>query len=366
MFVLALSVLVLAALPAWLFTKNARRYRPAPPPVHSAISILIPARNEAAGIGECIHAALNSRHADIEVVVFDDQSTDSTAAIVSDLAAKEHRLRLESAPLPAGWAGKQFACWTLGNRATHDTLLFIDADVRLRPDCAARLAAFRLASASALVSGIPRQETVTLLERLLIPLIHFVMLGFLPISRMRRSTSPMYGAGCGQVFLTTKRDYLAAGGHAAIRDSFHDGVRLPQAYRRASLKTDLCDMTDLADCRMYRSGRELWLGVAKNAGEGLGTPAGIVPWTVILLGGQVLPFGLLAVWPLLDEYSRLATFAAVVLCYWSRILGAVLYRQTWLGVFLHPVGVTVLVAIQWYALLRRVVGRPVGWKGRTV
>ena len=95
--------------------------------------------------------------------------------------------------------------------------------------------------------------------------------------------------------------YDRSGGHAAIRATLHDGIKLPRAFRAPGFKTDLFDATDLAACRMYRTAGEVWLGLAKNAGEALAAPAMIVPMTPILLGGQVLPVILLALalssWP---------------------------------------------------------------------
>src|SRR5205807_74198 len=122
-------------------------------------------------------------------------------------------------------------------------------------------------SGAALVSGIPRQETGTFFERLLIPLIHFILLGFLPMKRMRSTRKPAYAAGCGQLFLARRMAYDAMGGHAIIRSSLHDGLTLPRAFRRAGFQTDLCDATDLATCRMYCGAGEVWHGLAKNATE---------------------------------------------------------------------------------------------------
>jgi hypothetical protein len=245
----------------------------------------------------------------------------------------------------------------LADAARHPLLAFVDADVRLAPDALARLATFRETSRADLVSGIPRQETGTLPEKLVIPLIHFLLLGYLPMVWMRRCRHPAFGAGCGQLFLTHRDDYRRMGGHAAVKLSLHDGITLPRAYRRAGLRTDLCDATDLAVCRMYRGGRDMWAGLAKNAREGLAAPKAIIPWTVILLGGQVLPFVLLAVepWPMA---------VAVVAAYVPRLIAAMRFRQSWLGALLHPVGILLLLAIQWYAAGRELIGRPVVWKGR--
>ena len=141
------------------------------------------------------------------------------------------------------------------------------------------MAAFVETTGADLASGIPHQETVSLLEKLVIPLIHFILLGFLPIRRMRRSRRPSFAAGCGQLFIARAEAYHRCGGHAAIRDTLHDGIKLPRAFRAAGFKTDLFDATDLATCRMYRTAREVWLGLAKNAGEALAAPAMIVPMT---------------------------------------------------------------------------------------
>lgn len=366
--VLAGIALVLAAIPALLFLANLRLYRPPPAPDADSpsVSILIPARNEEAAIVAAVEAALASRGVTLEVVVLDDHSEDRTAALVTEIAQRDPRVRLEHAPpLPAGWCGKQHACHVLAGLARHPLLVFLDADVRLAPDGVARLAAFLRISGADLVSGVPRQETGTLLERLLIPLIHFVLLGFLPIARMRRSVHPSYAAGCGQLFLARREAYQSVGGHAMIRTTLHDGLKLPRLFRRAGRLTDLCDATDLAVCRMYHSARDTWFGLAKNATEGLASPAMIGPMSFLLLGGQVLPFALLAAAVRLSPWAVLLAVLAALLAYLPRLLGVVHFRQSLLGALLHPLGILLLVAVQWFALFRSLVGRPAAWKGRS-
>ncbi|HEV7302306.1 MAG TPA: glycosyltransferase family 2 protein [Tepidisphaeraceae bacterium] len=379
--VLAIVGLLLSILSAGLFFDNLRQFRTAPQPNAAAgvgsegvVSVLIPARNEEASIGDCVRAVLANDAGDgreLEVIVLDDGSTDRTADIVRDIAAGDARLRLEAAPpLPVGWCGKQHACHVLSMRARGQWLAFIDADVRLSPDAVRRAIAFAVAADAPLVSGFPRQQTGTMLERMLIPLIHFVLLGFLPIRRMRMSTSPAYGAGCGQFFIARRDAYDRAGGHAAIRASLHDGVTLPRAFRNAGDRTDLFDATDTATCRMYQSNGETWHGLAKNATEGMAAPAAIVPWTIMLTLGQVLPmiwFAYAALAPAIPYRMVVLICAgiAVLLSYAVRLAGAARFRQSRLGAMLHPVSIVVLLAIQWYALSRRVMGRSSTWRGRS-
>ncbi|MBX7104018.1 MAG: glycosyltransferase family 2 protein [Gemmataceae bacterium] len=358
---------VLAAIPAYMYLRNGAYYvtPPGPGDGEPHVSVLIPARNEEASIGPAIESALVSRDVEVEVVVLDDHSTDETAGVVRAAANQDSRVRLlQGAELPPGWSGKQHACYQLALAAQYDIFVFLDADVRLEHDGLARLVAFQLSSRADLVSGVPRQITGTLLEKLVIPLIHFLLLGYLPVWIMRMINHPALGAGCGQLFLTTRAGYAASNGHAAIRDSFHDGVKLPRAYRRAGLRTDLCDATQVASCRMYHSAGQLWNGLAKNAGEGIGSAAAIVPWTVLLGGGAVLPFFLAMGYKSLAVHQRWPVVAACLLALLPRLLAVRRFHQSLLGAILHPVGIFLLLAIQWYALARRLIGRPVGWKGR--
>ncbi len=368
------AMMVCALAPAVMFSINYVLYRE-PRSVETggmlpAVSVLIPARDEERAIQAAVESVLASEGVTLEVVVMDDASTDRTGAIVAALAARDGRVRLEQAPsLPRGWNGKQHACWALARTAQYERMCFMDADVRLQPGALARMLGFQEASGAALVSGFPRQVTQTTMEWLLLPLIHFVLLGFLPLPGMRRTTNPGYAAGCGQFLLVRKEEYFASGGHAEIRETMHDGLRLPKLFRQRGMKTDLADLTRLVRCRMYRSAGQVWSGLAKNATEGLGAPVRIVPISLVLMVGQVLPF-LTLLWLLLSR-RQLAAFEAVFLflAVWAawlpRVLAAHRYQQKLRSAWLHPVGIAVLLVLQWYALLRKVTGGAVSWKTRS-
>jgi hypothetical protein len=335
----------------------------------SPISVLIPARNEELGIEACVRSVLASQHIELEVIVLDDASTDRTAEIVRAIAAEDSRVRLETAPpLPEGWCGKQHACFSLAKLARFDTLTFLDADVRLEPNAMARMQLFLKQSGAELVSGFPRQETGTLLEKLLIPLINWVLLCFLPLWGMRHFRWAAFGAGCGQWFMTTRTAYEKVGGHAAVKSSLHDGLILPRAYRKAGFWTDLCDATNLATCRMYRSASGVWFGLAKNAREGMAATGQIGFWTVVLLCGQVLPpvLAVMAVAiPGTPNEAFIAALSAYALSIAPRAMMSHTFRHSPMGVEFYPFAILLLLAIQWYAAIRVIMGKPVGWKGRT-
>ena len=370
---LAGLALGLAAVPAALLLANLRQFRRSPPPPADLppVSVLVPARNEQAAIGRLIDDLLASQGIGLELLILDDASTDDTAAIVAAAAARDERVRLITGrPLPAGWCGKQHACFQLAGAARYQTLLFLDADVRLTTDAVARGVGFLKQADIGLASGFPRQETPCFLAWLLLPLIHFVLLGFLPLGRSRRSPDPALAAGCGQFFITTKSAYDRAGGHAAIAASLHDGIMLPRAYRRAGLQTDIFDATDVASCRMYETSSEVFTGLTKNATEGIGSPRTILPFTLLLAGGQVFPtvllLGWLAGWPE-AAWSSVTTalmLLAVGLSLLPRLLAVGRFRQSFVSGLLQPLAITVFLGIQWYALTRRCLGLQTSWKGR--
>ena len=365
--VLAIVALALALLPAGLAAVNLAILRtPEAARTDGLVSILIPARNEAAVIEGTARAALASRGVPVEVIVGDDHSTDDTAAIVARIAGTDPRLRLISVPaLPEGWTGKNHACVALAAEARGERLLFLDADVTLAPDGAAALAAHAERSGAHLVSGVPRQVMETLGERLTVPMIDFLMLGYLPVALMRASPRTSLGAACGQMILIAREAYTATGGHDAIRTSLHDGVRLPRLLRERGFRTDLVAGHALATCRMYRNFSQSWAGFSKNAHEGMATPAALPIWTLLLFGGHVLPWLVLAAALALGTGTAAAVAgAAALVSLGTRAAITLRVAEPPVTILLHPLTVSTALAIQWNVLLRPGRAGQAVWKGR--
>ncbi len=357
-----------AAVPAALFCWNLCFFRR--PPARTAttdpasISVLIPARNEEHNIGDAIEAVLASRGVQLELIILDDASTDRTAAIVQAVAAADPRVRcVPGTPLAAGWAGKAHAAHALAGLARSDIFCFIDADVRIAPDALARMFSYLQQSRCDMVSGFPREVTITPTEWLLLPLIHFLLLSYLPFAGVRYTRFAAFGAGCGQFIMTTRRGYLASGGYASVRTTMHDGIVLAKLFRQHGMRSDVADLTSLATCRMYNSGGDVWAGLTRNATEGIAAPGRIVPFTLLLFCGQVLPWLLLpsALYRHTGVRVLIAACAASLL---PRIVSIFRFRQKAIGALAHPVAITVFLALQWAALLRKLRGTPAAWKGR--
>ncbi|MFY8202003.1 MAG: glycosyltransferase family 2 protein [Pirellula staleyi] len=374
MILYSILILLIALLPVLMFLKNGTQFLPASRDLGLLslvkpfqVSVLIPARNEAESIRPALDSILSSAHPQFEVLVLDDHSEDATANIVQSIASRDPRVKLlQSKELPEGWNGKQHACWQLANAASYDRLLFLDADVRLSSDAIGRCLAEQQLQQAPLVSGFPMQETGTFAEKMLIPLMHYVLLGYLPIDRMRSTLGVGLAAGCGQLFLAEKEAYLQSGGHAAIQSSRHDGIQLPRAFRTAGFRTDIFDATDIARCRMYTSTTQVCNGLLKNATEGIANPKLIVPFSILLLGGSVLPGLSLLVGLVLGIAWLPLTLLAIafLISFVPRVIASIRFKQSPFGALVHPIGTLWFVSLQWVALFRKQLGLTTKWRGR--
>ena len=264
-----------------------------PPVVAERVSVLVPARDEAARIGPCIEALLASEGLrDVEVLVLDDGSTDGTPDVVRHAAQGDPRLRVldgGSDPLPAEWLGKTWACDRLARAATGSVLVFVDADVVLAPHgIAASIALLRRAGLD-LVSPYPRQEAEGALPRLVQPLLQWSWATLLPLGLAETSARESLVAANGQLLVVDSRAYADCGGHAGVRGEVLDDVALLRAVKRSGGRGVVVDGTDVATCRMYDDAGSLVEGYTKSLWSAFGSPAGAAAVVSLLAWLYVVP-----------------------------------------------------------------------------
>ena len=223
-------------------------------------SILVPARDEASRLRHALPALL-AQPAE-EILILDDESSDGTADVVR--AFTDPRLRvLTGAGPPAGWIGKNWACQQLANMATGDLLVFCDADVTLRPGALDALWAQMVRQHADVFSIFPRQNTGTLGERTLVPLIDENLLAFLPHPLLDAPVAVAAVAN-GQVLAFRRKAYLAVGGHQAVSGKIVEDLALAQRSRRAGLKLGLALGQELVGARMYDGYASTVRGLGKS------------------------------------------------------------------------------------------------------
>lgn len=349
LFLLPLLPLTLTILNLLTWTRG-RPHRAAP-----RISVLIPARNEAGRIGACLEAVRRSELSPAEILVYDDHSTDTTAAIVAAHAADDSRVRLlTGGPLPTGWVGKPHACSRLAEAATGEWLVYLDADVELAPEGLGRVAS--LLSGAAVVTAVPRQKTGSFLEHLVLPLLHVTYLSWLPLLLVEWSQDPRFTAANGQILGIRANALREIGGFAAVKGAVVDDMALCRLAKARGWRVCFADGFLMGSCRMYQSAQETWEGFSKNLHLGVGSIIGTVVVIGLYLGIFLLPLVASPFWPIAAVGAT-----AVVL---QRLLIAWRYRQHPLGVLLHPVAILIFVGIALNSL-RWVLRRDVRWRGRS-
>lgn len=345
------------------------------------VSILIPARNEAAVIGQTVQGLLAQTYPHFEVIVLDDNSGDGTAALALAAAQGDPRLRvLHGQPLPRGWLGKNWACHQLAQAAGGDWLIFTDADVRWTAEALAALAAEMDRTQADLLTVWPTQQTQSWGERLVVPLMALVILGYLPLLLVHHSPWPSLAAANGQCLAFRRKAYDAIGGHFALRDNVLEDVSFARRIKAKGFRLRMADGAGLINCRMYPDWPLVRDGFAKNILAGYGGSVIFLilvtlfhwlvflgPWLLLIINNQwsiinSQRFLFIDHWQLTVNYWLLVLIALGI---GIRMLTAAATRQRPGDALLLPLSVLLMTRIAAQALWWHWHGGP-RWKGRMV
>ncbi len=327
------------------------------------VSVLIPARNEEANIGACIEGFLSQNYDNFEILVLDDQSTDRTAAIIEKFSEQYPEVQaIRGEPLPAGWLGKNWACHQLSQYANGEILIFTDADNCPAPSAVVNTVAYMQKLELGLLSAFPEKVTVTLAEKLVVPVVDMFVYAGLPLWLTYFSRFPSLAAASGLWIAFTRNAYQQIGGHQAVSNQIVEDVELSRLAKKNGIKILTLAGTRVVSCRMYHSFSEVWSGFSKNL-FGL-VRYKTIPFFILMLAlfaMCVLPY--ITVW--FAPLSELS-IVAIVMNITVRIVLALKYRHPFFtSAVLHPFGVllTLLIGINSFFQVRR---GHLQWKGRQI
>lgn len=364
------SVLVVITLTAILNVITMLRLKPINTKSQPQASVLIPARNESQVIADTLQRLSKQDYPNFEVILLDDHSTDGTGMIAQQVANETglNLTILQGKELPSGWGGKNWACHQLGEMANGEILVFTDADVIWHPQALSSVVAQFQNTKADLLTVWPTQQTITWGERLVVPLMAFVTLGYLPHIAVHRTPFSAFAAANGQCMVFRRTSYHQIGGHATVKNAIVEDIRLAQQVKSVGLQLRMADGNGLVSCRMYQNWDDVRNGYAKNIIAGYGD-------SIIALMVASIFHWLIFLWPLIwlvqsgiqaDRVFMLWAIALTVLGILIRMLTAITTRQRALDALLLPVSVILMtvIAIQatyWYVRY----GGP-RWKGRTL
>ena len=347
-------------------TPSVRSKVPKEPPL---ISVLVPARNEEANIGACLESLQKQDYPNFEVIVLDDNSEDRTAEIVRDKARQDDRIRLVSGqPLPDGWAGKPFACQQLAKEAKGTWFLFADADTLHEPHMLRSVLALAMQLKTSLLSGFPRQITRSLPQKIAVPLIYFIIIGWVPLWWIHRAKSKMASIAIGQFLFFSRDEYWRIGGHEVVKSRILEDIWMGIEVSRHRGRHVAVDLSSVVSCDMYPSVAVMWHGLVRCIYSVVAiTPLLLLVLIFIAVFLYVAPFYWL--WngffmsptPLL---WRVMVISQVVLILLIRWLIDARFKAPAISVWLHPLGIGYLFISVIYASWRWWIGAGVSWKER--
>ncbi len=292
------------------------------PAISGPIAIVIPARNEADVIGDCIRSLLQQNCADvIHIFLVDDHSADGTAEAARDAALNcshpEALTVISGRPLPHGWTGKLWAMQQGIEQARElhpQFLLFTDADIRHSPESIATLVGIADREGYDLASFMVKLHCRSLSEKLLIPAFVFFFFMLYPPEWIRNPRRKIAGAAGGCILIRPEA-LVHAGGLAAIRDEIIDDCALAKTVKRSGGKVWLGVTPDTHSLRAYKSLGEIESMIARNAFNQL-------RHSMWLLAGVIVGLLLLYLFPLALLLSGSGTLA---------LLGAATYFLMWVA-----------------------------------
>jgi glycosyltransferase involved in cell wall biosynthesis len=226
------------------------------------VSVIIPARNEEACLGDCLQSLTSQSGVEFEIIVVDDHSTDRTCEIAQSFS-RDNVHAIEAGPLPDGWTGKNNAVTTGVRQARGQWFLFTDADTVHLPGSLARALTEARDNNAELLSYSPEQIAVTFWEMAVLPVVFAELARQYSPSAVTDPASPVAAAN-GQFIFVRRDTYEAVGGHAAIAGDILEDVALARAVKRSGSRIRFRYAPDAVRTRMYRNYRQLRDGWTKN------------------------------------------------------------------------------------------------------
>jgi len=344
---------------------------PADPPL---VSVLVPARNEEENIGNCLTSILRQDYPNFEAIVLDDNSSDRTAEIVSEIAEKDSRVHLiRGRLLPDGWAGKCFACHQLSQNARGSWLLFVDADTVSRPHMIRSTLQLAVLNRAAMLSGFPRQRVSGITQKIVIPILfYFLVMSWFPLWLFHSWKKPGPTLAIGQFLLFRREDYIMIGGHESVKSRIMEDVWFGIEMHRHGGRLISVDLSGVLTTKMYSSMSQMAEGCIKwfysvaaispLALIGLALTAYIFflapfywalarPLNTLVFEGLVMDWGIIV----------LMQVAVILL---MRLITDIYFRGSKTSFFFHPLGMAFLILAVIIGASRVALGAGVAWKDR--
>jgi cellulose synthase/poly-beta-1,6-N-acetylglucosamine synthase-like glycosyltransferase len=328
-------------------------------PYQDLVSILIPVRNEETNILSLLRSIHQQDYQNYEVLILDDGSTDKTYKICADFAAKHSQFRvIKGEELPHGWLGKNYACHQLAAKARGSFFLFIDADEEVNPGLINSAVHRMYVNKLALLSLFTNQQMLTIGEKLVVPLMHYILLNLLPLRLIYLIKNQSVAAASGQFMLFDADVYRQNQWHEQVRDKVVEDVEIMRLVKANSLNGEALLANGLISCRMYKNYPDAVNGFSKNFLAAFNyNILWFLIYILLIIGGPMIVIMTL-------NFSLILFMGGLILL--TRVMISLAAGQNaWHNIVLHPAQMFSLTLIAFLAIQRHLTKTMV-WKGRKI
>lgn len=325
-----------------------------------AISVLIPARDEASCIGETL-ARLDRQGRFNRIIVIDDQSSDGTGDIARGTGIENLTVLSGSAPEP-GWSGKLWALRQGLQQCESPYVLLLDADIGLEPGVVASLFKRLEREQLDMISVMANLHMHNFWERLLLPAFVYFFKLIYPFALANTERS-FVAAGAGGCVLLRRAALEGIGGFDSLREAIIDDCTLAKKIKQRPGRIWIGLSNDARALRPYDTLSNIWNMVARTAYTQLRySPFWLIVCTALLVLGYIVP-----IWALFSGIPAAVTLAAIaLLAMLASYAPTIRYYGlglAWIATL--PVAATLFLAMTWTSAVRYTRGERSRWKNRS-
>jgi glycosyltransferase involved in cell wall biosynthesis len=329
------------------------------------LSVIIAVRDEATRIEKTVRQVLAQQGVDLQLIVVNDRSRDSTPQILNKLSEESPRLKVITIDhLPEKWLGKCHAMHVGAHYSSGDWLLFTDGDVWLVPDVAARAIAAAKTMGVDHVTLAPGQHMAE--NQKPGALYQSVMLMFqiilnVHLGRANRDC-PNSMAGIGAFNLIRADIYRKIGGHEALRLEVADDMKLGLLVRRANPmgKSRALLAEDAVECDWAGTVGGLKRALEKNMWSGLNFNLTLaIILTLLFVALWIIPY--VAVFYLPAPSAIAASLGVLLLILIASVQAGKNRWRLW-PALLAPIAGPIIAGVLWNSILTTLRQGGIRWR----
>ncbi|HCN84713.1 MAG TPA: glycosyl transferase family 2 [Sphingobacteriaceae bacterium] len=318
---------------------------PTPKKYNDLVSILIHEHHHEQDITKLLESILQQDYQNFEVIVLDDHCDNRANQSSFEFSQTDSRFQvIKSKEIPKGWVRKNFVYYQLANMAKGKYFMFLSADTIIANGLINNTIHRMKMNKLALLSLFPNQLMVSFGERIVVPLMNFILLNMLPVRLIHLSKNPAFVATSGQFMLFDAANYHHQQWHKQVKSKLVSDTEIMKLTKTAGYPVETLLANGYITCRMYKNFKDALNGFSKILLAGFNNNiAGLLIYLLLVILGPIY------IGYYLDMKLLFFAFSLIIL---SKIMISLSSEQnTLINIILHPLQILSLLIISVWSVI---------------